>query len=48
MHCKSVRDDTNTWHNIEAYIEKHSSAMFTHSLCKRCLNEHYPEYAEDA
>lgn len=47
MHCKSIRDDSNTWHNIEAYIEKHSSALFTHSLCRECLNRHYPDYADD-
>jgi CheY-like chemotaxis protein len=47
MHCKSIRDDSNTWHRLETYIEDHSNAMFTHSLCKRCLAVHYPGYEEE-
>lgn len=46
MHCKSIRDDSNTWHRIENYIENHSDAMFTHALCNSCLKEHYPDYAD--
>jgi sigma-B regulation protein RsbU (phosphoserine phosphatase) len=45
MHCKSIRDDSKTWHRLESYIEKHSNAFFTHSLCAVCLKRHYPEYA---
>jgi len=47
MHCKRIRDDANTWHSIESYIERHSEASFTHSLCRKCLREHYPAYADD-
>jgi DNA-binding response OmpR family regulator len=47
MHCKAIRDDSNTWHRLEAYIETHSNALFTHSLCRSCLREHYPAYAEE-
>jgi DNA-binding response OmpR family regulator len=42
MHCKKIRDDEDTWHRVETYIEKHSEAMFTHSLCEECMAEHYP------
>lgn len=42
MHCKKIRDDRDVWHRLEAYIEDHSSAMFTHSLCCDCLAVHYP------
>jgi hypothetical protein len=42
MHCKSVRDDGDAWHRIEAYLEQHSEAQFTHSVCDRCREEHYP------
>ena len=41
MHCKSVRDDDNTWHQIEAYIAKHYDTSFTHSLCDSCRETHY-------
>jgi CheY-like chemotaxis protein len=46
MHCKKIRDDRDTWHRVESYIEEHSDAMFTHSLCEDCLAEHYPEQAK--
>lgn len=42
MHCKKIRDDEDTWHRVESYIERHSEAMFTHSLCEECMAEHYP------
>ena len=47
MHCKSIRDDSNTWHRLETYIERHSNALFTHSLCRKCLATHYPSYAQE-
>jgi hypothetical protein len=42
MYCKKIRDDKDTWHRVETYIEKNSSAMFSHSLCEDCREEHYP------
>jgi DNA-binding response OmpR family regulator len=47
MHCKKIRDDESTWHRLETYLQEHSGAMFTHSLCNDCLREHYPNF-EDA
>jgi hypothetical protein len=41
MHCKSVRDDDNSWHQIEAYIAKNYDTSFTHSLCDHCRETHY-------
>jgi DNA-binding response OmpR family regulator len=43
MHCKKIRDDRDTWHKLETYIEENSHAMFSHSLCDACLEEYYPE-----
>jgi DNA-binding response OmpR family regulator len=45
MHCKRIRDDRQTWHQLENYIEKHSAAEFTHSVCAECLGRHYPSLA---
>jgi DNA-binding response OmpR family regulator len=42
MYCKKIRDDSDSWHRLESYIEKHSAAMFTHSLCSECREEHFP------
>ena len=41
MHCKSIRDDDDSWHQVEAYVAKHSDASFTHSCCDNCRTEHY-------
>jgi len=48
MHCKKIRDDGATWHRLETYIQKHSEAVFTHSLCESCLEEHYPTLQKSA
>ena len=42
MYCKKIRDDKDSWHRLETYIEKNSGAMFSHSLCGDCKEEHYP------
>ncbi len=34
--CKKIRDDKGYWKKLECYIEEHSSAEFTHSLCPAC------------
>lgn len=47
MYCKKIRDDSDSWHRLESYIEKHSSAMFTHSLCTECREEHFPSPEEE-
>ncbi len=39
--CKSIRDDRGTWNRIEAYIEKHTTALFSHSLCPNCADKLY-------
>ena len=46
MHCKKIRDDGDTWHRVESYIEEHSEAMFTHSLCEECMAKHYPDHGK--
>jgi sigma-B regulation protein RsbU (phosphoserine phosphatase) len=35
-YCKKIRDDRNTWTQIEEYVTKHSEALFSHSLCPDC------------
>lgn len=43
MHCKKIRDDKQVWRRLEAYIEDHSAAKFSHALCDECLAKYYPE-----
>ncbi len=42
--CKKIRDDNGFWHQVEAYIEEHSNAEFSHGICPECLVNFYPEY----
>jgi len=41
--CKKIRDDTGYWQQIEAYIQQHSDAEFSHSICPDCCKRLYPE-----
>ena len=41
--CKKIRDDTGYWQQVEAYIQKHSNAEFSHSICPDCSHKLYPE-----
>jgi hypothetical protein len=34
--CKKIRDDKGYWNQIDAYIEEHSDAEFSHSICQEC------------
>ena len=40
-HCKKIRDDKGYWNQIESYIQQHSTAQFSHSLCTECSDELY-------
>jgi tetratricopeptide (TPR) repeat protein len=46
-HCKKVRDDDGYWHQVEAYVTRHSDATFTHGVCPACMLEHYGEFANE-
>jgi len=39
--CKSIRDETGNWTQLEAYISRHSEADFSHGFCPACAREHY-------
>ncbi len=41
--CKKIRDDKGYWNQIETYIEKHSEALFSHSVCPECSEILYGE-----
>jgi phosphoserine phosphatase RsbU/P len=46
-YCKKIRDDKDYWQQIESYIEDHSEALFTHSICPDCYQSRVePELAE--
>jgi len=39
MYCKKIRDDQQSWHQLEKYISNHSEAMFSHGICPECAEE---------
>jgi DNA-binding response OmpR family regulator len=41
--CKKIRDDEGIWNKIEEYIESHSKALCSHSLCPACMESMYGE-----
>jgi CheY-like chemotaxis protein len=44
--CKKIRDDQGYWQQLEGYINDHSNAKFSHSICPACAKELYPEQYE--
>lgn len=41
--CKKIRDDKGYWSQLEAYIEYHSDAKFSHGICQSCVKKYYPD-----
>ena len=43
VYCKGIRDDKGYWNQLEQYLSEYSDVQFSHGVCEKCLNEHYPE-----
>jgi len=43
-YCKKIRDDKGYWNQIEAYIQDHSEAKFSHGICQECADKYYPDF----
>ena len=39
MYCKKIRDDKESWHQLERYISAHSEAEFSHGICPACFEK---------
>lgn len=37
--CKKIRDDEGYWNQLEAYISKHTDAVFSHGICPECAEK---------
>lgn len=42
--CKKIRDDSGYWAQLEAYLQSHSEATFSHGICPECAEKLYPSY----
>ncbi len=38
-YCKKIRNDQNSWQQLEQYITEHSEAMFSHGAFPDCAEE---------
>jgi phosphoserine phosphatase RsbU/P len=36
-YCKKVRNDSDSWQQVEAYVSAHSAVRFSHGVCPECL-----------
>jgi DNA-binding response OmpR family regulator len=36
-YCKSIRDDSNYWHQVDEYMTEHANVRFTHGICPKCV-----------
>lgn len=45
--CKNVRNIQGMWQQMEAYLQEHSEAKFSHGICDNCFRERYPDAAKD-
>ncbi|CAI6082336.1 hypothetical protein PAECIP112173_03528 [Paenibacillus sp. JJ-100] len=43
--CKHIKDESDEWNSVERYLEKHTSAEFTHDICPECIRRLYPKYS---
>lgn len=39
MYCKRIRNDVETWQQLEQYISQHSEAQFSHGICPECVKK---------
>ena len=42
--CKKIRDDGGYWHQLEAYITRHTEVKFSHGICPDCERTYYADY----
>jgi len=40
-YCKRIRDDQDSWQQIEDYLTENTEARFTHGVCPSCLQSAY-------
>ena len=45
--CKKIRNDAGYYEQIEDYIHKHAGVDFSHTICPKCMEKHYPKLSKD-
>jgi hypothetical protein len=44
--CKRIRDEQGEWRQLETYIAARSQARFSHTFCRDCGRQEYPDLAD--
>ena len=39
-YCKKIRDEKNTWQQMEHYIAAKTDTSFSHGICPECFENH--------
>lgn len=47
MYCKKIRNDVNSWDQLETYISNHSEALFSHGICPECFQQQMKELKDN-
>ena len=42
--CKRIRDPKGSWQEVEHFIEQHSAAHFSHTVCGECARQAHPDW----
>jgi PAS domain S-box-containing protein len=42
--CKRIRDPQGTWQEVEHFIQQHSTANFSHTVCGICARQAHPDW----
>ena len=45
-YCKGIRNDGGYWSTVEKFIDQFSDVEFTHGVCDRCMQQHFPDVAQ--
>ena len=46
-YCKKIRGDDGYWQQVEAHIDDHSAAQFTHGICPECYKKAMAKLAKE-
>jgi GAF domain-containing protein len=44
-YCKGIRNDQGYWQSVEKFIQRYADVEFSHGVCDKCMQEHFPEVA---
>jgi GAF domain-containing protein len=44
-YCKGIRNDQGYWQSVEKFIQSYADVEFSHGVCDKCMQEHFPEVA---